>query len=82
MWQISASSPVSDRQCAALQWFIDHTGIEVPWPQPLADGTFLATRAKGIYKPSWTQYALSIRQTLGGPYPDRGWFSERENIVR
>jgi putative restriction endonuclease len=33
--------------------------------------TFLVTRAKGIYKPRWTRYALSVRETLGGPYPGR-----------
>jgi hypothetical protein len=43
----------------------------VPWPAPLPDGTLLAGRAKGIYKPQWSEFALSIRQTLGGPYPDR-----------
>jgi len=31
----------------------------------------LASKAKGIYKPSWSRYALSVRQTLDGPYPDR-----------
>jgi hypothetical protein len=60
-----------ERHRAALQWFLDHAGTEQPWPQPLPDGTLLATKAKGIYKPNWTEYALSIRQSLGGPYPDR-----------
>ena len=55
----------------ALEWFAQHAGTEVPWPAPLEHGTLLATRAKGIYKPSWTQYALSVRQTLSGPYADR-----------
>jgi hypothetical protein len=40
------------------------------WPAPLSDGTILATRAKGIYKPNWTKYALSVRQTLNSPYHD------------
>jgi len=43
----------------------------VAWPSPLADGTLLAGRAKGIYKPAWSKYALSIRRSLSGPYPDR-----------
>jgi putative restriction endonuclease len=30
-----------------------------------------ASKAKGIYKPQWTDYALSVRQNLNGPYPDR-----------
>jgi putative restriction endonuclease len=53
----------------ALQWFAGRAGTEQPWPAPL-DGTLLATKAKGIYKPAWSEYALSVRQTLGGPYPD------------
>src|SRR5258708_5962168 len=31
----------------------------------------LASKAKGIYKPEWTKYALSIRQSLLSPYPDQ-----------
>ena len=31
----------------------------------------MATKAKGIYKPGWTPYALSVRQTLDGTYADR-----------
>lgn len=42
-----------------------------PWPQPLADGTLLATRAKGIYKPAQSEYALSVRQSLTSTYGDR-----------
>jgi hypothetical protein len=64
------------RHRSALCWFLEHAGTDVAWPAPLAgptadDPTFLATRAKGIYKPSWSEYALSIRQTLDGPYADR-----------
>lgn len=55
---------------AALRWFFDHAGQEVPWPQPLTDGTLVASKAKGIYKPKWSRYALSVRQALSGPYPD------------
>lgn len=56
---------------AALQWFADHAGETVPWPRPLPDGTLLAGKAKGIYKPAWSGYALSVRQSITGPYPDR-----------
>ena len=55
----------------ALRWFLDHRGKTTPWPNALPDGTLLATRAKGIYKPAWSEYALSVRQTLEGPYADR-----------
>jgi len=43
----------------------------VSWPRPLSDGTLLAGKAKGIYKPAWSVYALSVRQSLTGPYADR-----------
>ena len=66
-----AMAPLTVQHQAALQWFIDHAGTIQPWPDQRPDGTFLATKAKGIYKPSWSQYALSIRQTVGGPYPDK-----------
>lgn len=59
------------RHRAALQWFIENSGTQQPWPDPLPDGTHLATKAKGIYKPEWSKYALSVRQALHGPYPDR-----------
>src|SRR5215217_8094400 len=52
-------------------WFVERAGSDQQWPQPLPDGTLLATRAKGIYKPRWTRYALSVRQSLSGTYPDR-----------
>ncbi|HEY3155369.1 MAG TPA: HNH endonuclease [Candidatus Eisenbacteria bacterium] len=60
-----------ERHLSALAWFEQHAGQEVAWPKPLPDGTLLAAKAKGIYKPAWSKYALSVRQSLGGPYPDR-----------
>lgn len=62
---------LAERHRAALEWFIARSGTDQPWPKPLLDGTLLASKAKGIYKPSWTDYALSVRQSLTGPYPDR-----------
>ena len=59
------------RHRMALDWFRERAGTEQPWPAPLPNGTRLATQAKGIYKPEWTDYALSVKQTLGSPYPDR-----------
>ena len=64
------------RHRMTLQWFIDRAGEEQQWPEPLTLSgepglTLLASKAKGIYKPKWSEYALSIRQSLGGPYPDR-----------
>ncbi len=78
----------------ALEWFQLHAGTEQPWPENLStpEGpTFLATRAKGIYKPGWSEYALSARQVLNsrydemGPYPREdgtwsyGYFQENED---
>jgi putative restriction endonuclease len=63
-----------ERHRAALSWFMDHAGGEESWPAPIktAEGeTLLAARPKGIYKPVWSEYALSVRQSLAGPYPDR-----------
>jgi hypothetical protein len=54
----------------ALLWFLERQGQEVPWPTPLPDGTFLVNKAKGIHKPAGLKYALSVRQSLGGPYAD------------
>ncbi len=62
-----------ERHGAALEWFAERAGEEHPWPQAIEAGnerTLLVTKAKGIYKPEWSEYALSVRQTLGGPYPD------------
>jgi putative restriction endonuclease len=55
----------------ALKWFQGRQGTEVSWPQPTPEGLFLVNKAKGIHKPSGWKYALSVRQSLGGPYADR-----------
>lgn len=64
-------SQLSEQHRSALLWFAGHAGTTQPWPEKLDDGTILATMAKGIYKPAWSEYALSVRQTIGGPYPDK-----------
>jgi putative restriction endonuclease len=64
-------SVLSDRHRTALSWFFERTGTVQSWPSPLPDGTILATKAKGIYKPVWSRYALTIRQSLQSLYPDR-----------
>jgi hypothetical protein len=65
----------------ALEWFQRHAGTQQPWPESLStpDGpTFLATRAKGIYKPNWTEYALSARQVLNSRYPEKGPYFRKD----
>ncbi len=65
-----------ERHRRALQWFSEQAGHEIGWPSPLSDGTLLAGRAKGIYKPSWSKYSLSVRENRSGRYADK------EPIVR
>lgn len=67
--KLSARLPAN--HIAALRWFEAHAGEVARWPSPLPDGTLLASKAKGIYKPAWSPYALSVRQSLESPYPDR-----------
>ncbi len=58
----------------ALGWFDRHRGEQVAWTiiQAHADsGTRLVNQAKGIYKPEYTDYALSVRTLQDGPYPDK-----------
>jgi putative restriction endonuclease len=58
----------------ALQWFAENAGKTIPWSviKAQADNGFrLVNQAKGIYKPHYTEYALSVRQTLDGPYADK-----------
>jgi|TARA_B100000315_G_scaffold256109_1_gene301225 hypothetical protein len=65
----------------ALIWFHERVDEVVFWPEPLPDGTLLASKPKGIYKPAWTKYALSVRKNLDSPYlgkervtrPDGSW---------
>ena len=67
--------PLSARTTARpLRWFLDRTGQEVPWPERLPNGTFLATRAKGIHKPKGWDHSLSVRESIIDWYPDRGPF--------
>jgi hypothetical protein len=65
---LQATLPI--QHLKALRWFFDHTGKVEGWLAPLSDGTLLASKAKGIYKPKWSKYALSVRESLKGPYPD------------
>jgi hypothetical protein len=67
-------SRLTDQHRFALRWFVERAGSEEPWPRPLSSPwgkILLASKAKGIYKPNWSRYALSVRQSIGGPYPDR-----------
>lgn len=54
----------------ALEWFVSHAGEFVSWPGTV-DGLLLATRARGIYKPAGSKFALSVRENVDSPYMDR-----------
>src|SRR5690348_2491081 len=64
-------SDLPEIHALALQWFVDNCGTEQLWPQPLKGSILLASKAKGIYKPKWSEYALSIRHSIQSPYKDR-----------
>jgi hypothetical protein len=67
---IGANIPTEHHR-KALEWFMSNAGKEVPWQNRLQDGTLLFTTAKGIFKPKDTNYALSVKQTIGEIYPDQ-----------
>jgi hypothetical protein len=66
---------LSDHHRRALQWFVGNRGQYVMWPDELPGGILLASRAKRIYEPAWSEYALSIRSVLKGPHADGQWRS-------
>ena len=53
-----------------LQWFEDHVGQEVRFDDLIADGIKLVTQFKGIFKPQWMPYVISIRTTEQDRYTD------------
>lgn len=58
----------------ALVWFNDHRGQRVQWSEIKAhaeNGARLVNQAKGIYKPAYTDLAISVRTIQDGPYPDK-----------
>lgn len=69
-----AISTISDQHRKALDWYANNAGRTISWRDiklQADDDNRLATLAKGIYKPAYTDYALSIRQTLNSPYADK-----------
>ncbi len=59
---------------SALLWFNDNRGRRVSWAEmkERADqGVRLSSAPKGIYKPKYTDHALSVRTLQDGPYPDK-----------
>lgn len=71
---IDCLQPLPIRHKLALAWFADRAGTDQAWPRPISttEGeTLLVAKAKGIYKPEWSKYALSVRQNLRSRYEDR-----------
>ena len=71
-----AIARVDGEHAIALNWFHEHTGQTVAWSDirqfaDLDEGARLVNQAKGIYKPHYTDYTLSVRQTLISPYADK-----------
>jgi len=69
------ATSIKSRNIAALNWFIDHKGYVMRLPEsvPLmtsAGETLIRSKACGIYKPEWSEFALSITATIGSPYND------------
>src|SRR6516162_4379063 len=60
----------SSEHVKCLKWFEDHAGEEVRFNDLVADGVRLVTQFKGIFKPHWMPYALSIRATEQDRYAD------------
>jgi hypothetical protein len=64
---------IEEQHSQALAWFSEHQNQAISWREIKANveaGPRLVNQAKGIYKPAYTDYALSVRQTLTGPYDD------------
>lgn len=59
----------------ALNWFHANRGRCVSWKEmkemAVDNGVRLSSAPKGIYKPKYTAYALSVRIMQDGPYPDK-----------
>jgi len=60
----------NENHVRCLAWFEERTGTTTTMPKPIGDELFLVTQFKGIYKPKWMPYVLSIRSTPKGPYTD------------
>lgn len=70
----AALSKVEGDHKDALRWFEEFRGKRVKWIDILEHaelGARLVNSAKGIYKPAYTDFALSVRVIQDGPYPDK-----------
>lgn len=64
-------SPLPSEHQQALSWFVTNSGKDnVPYTPKFNDITIVSP-AQGIYKPKTSDYALSVKETLKGFYPDQ-----------
>jgi putative restriction endonuclease len=69
-----ALSKTTRKHRVALDWFNEHKGEIIKWSdiqEFSADHSRLVNQAKGIYKPKYSDYSLSLRTIQNGPYPDK-----------
>lgn len=69
-----ALAQITGEHAIALRWFREQAGKIVSWSdiQEYSNSSArLVNQAKGIYKPHYMEYALSVRQTLDSPYADK-----------
>ncbi|UWQ19281.1 HNH endonuclease [Jannaschia sp. M317] len=70
----SALSKTMGEHRVALDWFNENKGEIITWSaiQEFSNNqSRLVNQAKGIYKPKYSDYALSLRTIQNGPYPDK-----------
>jgi len=69
-----ALSKTTGKHRVALDWFNENKREIIAWSdiqEFSAAHSRLVNQAKGIYKPEYTDYALSLRTIQNGPYPDK-----------
>jgi putative restriction endonuclease len=69
-----ALATVEGRHLEALQWFASNRSRTVTWKEIKSHaeyGARLSGAAKGIYKPEYTDFSISVKVLQDGPYPDR-----------
>jgi putative restriction endonuclease len=60
---------LDNKHTKRLQWIINNTGKVVPWSDLNNKNFLISSTAKGIYKPAWTDYAISVKEIIDSPYP-------------
>ncbi|WP_417667582.1 HNH endonuclease [Pseudidiomarina sp.] len=65
-----------DNHIQSLEWFWAKRGQRVTWASmkevaEQGDGYRLSGAAKGIYKPAYSNFTLSVKTMQEGPYPDK-----------